>query len=97
MGHMNSKPSFCSLLLVAFLLFLSVACKQPKGREWDNAYPDQAGTLDVDGPPQVRAEENWLEKKWLDRRTAPKPLDESKPKEDDAKQQKDQHDGDHKK
>lgn len=94
---MNSKQSLSSLLTVAFLLFLSVSCKQPKGREWDNAYPDQAGRLDVDGPPQVRAEQ-----KWLDRRTAPEPVDKAESKETEsqqegAKKEKVKHDGVHKK
>lgn len=77
---MTSKQTVRSLLAVVLLLVLSMSCKQPKGREWDNAYPNESGTLDVDGPPRVRADE-----KWLDRRTAPDPLDEKKAKEIDEK------------
>ncbi len=77
---MTSRQSMRGLLAVALLLFLSLACKQPKGREWDNAYPDESGTLDVDGPPRVRADE-----RWLDRRTTPDPLDQKKAQEKDKK------------
>lgn len=79
---MNSKASLSSLSslwILAILFVLSVGCKQPKGREWDNAYPDQPGTLDVDGPPRVRADQ-----KWLDRRTKPDPVVEEEKKKAEA-------------
>lgn len=87
MGIMNSKQKVWSILSLVLLLLLSISCKQPKGREWDNAYPDESGTLDVDGPPRVRADED-----WMDRRTAPDPVDpeKAKEKEKEKEQEKEQ-------
>lgn len=80
MGSMNPNQKTASLLALALLLLLALACKQPKGREWENAYPDETGTLDVDGPPRVRADEE-----WMNRRTAPPPVDPKKAKTEEEK------------